>query len=819
MSEQKNIKVVVRVRPYNRREMEQNQRSIIKVLDNSTLLFDPDEEDDEFFFQGTKVNHRDITKRVNKKLSMEYDRVYDIDTTNFQIFEECTAPLIDSVLNGYNCSVFVYGATGAGKTFTMLGSDSIPGLTFLTMRDLFEKIESQSDVRKFDVGVSYLEVYNEQVMNLLTKTGPLKLREDSNGVVVSGLVLKPIYSAEELLELLALGNANRTQHPTDANAESSRSHAVFQVHIRMTDRKTGTKRMVKLSMIDLAGSERAASTKGIGVRFKEGASINKSLLALGNCINKLADGLKHIPYRDSNLTRILKDSLGGNCQTLMVANISMSSLTYEDTYNTLKYASRAKKIRTTLRQNALKTNMPKEFYVKKVNELMDENDRLKKAISALETKVNKASMYDDSELNPWYNKIDHVFSTLLKIQDQYMTLKSRLKNLSFRRKIKSDMDDFQKMLNIDSKQQENIDIFSASICNLSKEIDKLEQEIPCWHQKLLASHKDIEKLKQEVKSSKLVNILQIYLKGKHLEIQTSKQSLINEHITKIDSEVVVHSHWLQRAFVLASDVIKNGNLNGEQRYHYDQLQRHLFGTTLNLRHNGMDGLMNEIHQASSDDDVETTCTDDETLSRGHCKKRLRLEEYDLDDLDSMVANSDFEEEGANCNGVASTDNQTAFKMPAKKPRTNLNETQILSADANINATFYMGPSTSSTKKNVKNGKALSSNKSNLVSNVLSEQIVKCPSNADQLKNVLLKSKKFTHNNLLRTVAAGVQKENIKKYSPNRVRKNPHVASKAINSGAPTLSKSRTATRTNTNATTDGIPTVRINRAASFRVKK
>lgn len=230
----------------------------------------------------------------------------------------------------------MYGATGAGKTFTMLGNDSSPGLTFLTMRDLFSKIEAQSDVRRFDVGVSYLEVYNEQVMNLLTKTGPLKLREDSNGVVVSGLVLKPIYSAEELLELLALGNSHRTQHPTDANAESSRSHAVFQVHIRMTDRKTGTKRMVKLSMIDLAGSERAASTKGIGIRFKEGASINKSLLALGNCINKLADGLKHIPYRDSNLTRILKDSLGGNCQTLMVANVSMSSLTYEDTYNTLK---------------------------------------------------------------------------------------------------------------------------------------------------------------------------------------------------------------------------------------------------------------------------------------------------------------------------------------------------------------------------------------------------------------------------------------------------------------------------------------------------
>ncbi|EAT34342.1 AAEL013401-PA, partial [Aedes aegypti] len=335
-----------------------------QVLDHTTLMFDPDEDEDEFFFHGMKQTHRDITKRVKKKLTMEYDEVFDAEANNEAIFETCTKPLVQSVMDGYNCSVFVYGATGAGKTFTMLGNEECRGITFLTMKELFRQIDSLSTSRKFDIGISYLEVYNELVMNLLTKTGPLKLREDSSGVVVSGLILKQIHNAEELLDLLALGNQNRTQHPTDANAESSRSHAIFQVHIRMVDKSTGQKRTVKLSM-DLAGSERAASTKGIGIRFKEGANINKSLLALGNCINKLADGLKHIPYRDSNLTRILKDSLGGNCQTLMIANVSPSSLTYDDTYNTLKYASRAKKIRTTLRQNIIPTNVPKEFLVKK----------------------------------------------------------------------------------------------------------------------------------------------------------------------------------------------------------------------------------------------------------------------------------------------------------------------------------------------------------------------------------------------------------------------------------------------------------------------
>lgn len=336
----RNMQVVLRVRPLNRSELEQNQRNIIQIADANTIIFDPDEDEDEFFFHGTKQSHRDITKRVNKNLTMVFDQVFGYHSTNMEIFEFSMKPLVLSAMQGYNCSAFVYGATGAGKTFTMLGNEENSGIAYLTMRELFEQIAARSNEQKFDIGISYLEVYNEQVMNLLTKSGPLKLREDANGVVVSGLNLKTITNADELLSLLALGNRNRTQHPTDANAESSRSHAIFQVHIRMKNRSTGEKRMVKLSMIDLAGSERGSSTKCTGQRFKEGASINKSLLALGNCINKLADGSKHIPYRDSNMTRILKDSLGGNCKTVMIANISPSSLTFEDTYNTLRYASR-----------------------------------------------------------------------------------------------------------------------------------------------------------------------------------------------------------------------------------------------------------------------------------------------------------------------------------------------------------------------------------------------------------------------------------------------------------------------------------------------
>uniref|UniRef100_A0A7G3AN06 Ribosome-recycling factor, mitochondrial n=1 Tax=Lutzomyia longipalpis TaxID=7200 RepID=A0A7G3AN06_LUTLO len=471
------MKVAVRIRPFNRQEMEANQRIIVRVIDEQNLLFDPDDDEDEFFFHGSKMKHRDITKRVRKKLPMEYDHVFGAEATNDDIYERCMKPLISSVMDGYNCSVFVYGATGAGKTFTMLGKENVPGITYLTIQELFRQMEELSDERKFDIGVSYLEVYNEQVMNLLTKVGPLKLREDSSGVVVSGLSLKPIFSSKELIGLLAQGNLNRTQHPTDANAESSRSHAIFQVHIRMGDRKTGQKRTVKLSMIDLAGSERASSTKGIGVRFKEGASINKSLLALGNCINKLADGIAHIPYRDSNLTRILKDSLGGNCQTVMIANVSPSSLMYDDTYNTLKYASRAKKIRIACKQNVLRANLPAEFYAKKTVAQEEEIEALKKLVKQLEERnaiqageikrleaengANQENIQpkelsreasSQPDLKETYRRIDRIYEEIRSAMTTLIKINSKQNILILKTKFKKCIEEQKKLLYLDGTQ-------------------------------------------------------------------------------------------------------------------------------------------------------------------------------------------------------------------------------------------------------------------------------------------------------------------------------------------------------------------------------
>lgn len=197
------------------------------------LIFDPQEESQQFFYHGVLQRGRDLLKRPNKNMQFLFDRVFDQQTTNDDIFKHSTQELISSLMDGYNCSVFVYGATGAGKTFTMLGHTVSPGITMLTMNELFKHKEQLSAERDFELAVTYLEVYNENVQDLLNPGASLNLREDGQyGVRVQGIQIKRIEQPSELFELLERGNKNRTQHPTDANAESSRSHAVFQVGLQ-----------------------------------------------------------------------------------------------------------------------------------------------------------------------------------------------------------------------------------------------------------------------------------------------------------------------------------------------------------------------------------------------------------------------------------------------------------------------------------------------------------------------------------------------------------------------------------------------------------
>lgn len=302
-----------------------------------------------------------------------------------------TAELIEGVLQGRNGSVFCYGATGAGKTHTMLGTVKNPGVMVLAIRDLFAKLRQRSRNGEHVVRLSYLEVYNESVKDLLSPGRPLVLREDKQGTVAAGLTHYRAYSAEEVMALLHQGNQSRTTEPTRVNETSSRSHAILQVVLeyKVNEGSSVVTRVGKLSLIDLAGSERALATDQRTVRSLEGANINRSLLALSSCINALVEGKRHIPYRNSKLTQLLKDSLGGACQTAMIANISPSNLSYSETQNTLHWADRAKQIRTKACVAIEEFEVPESQIdqAKLLLEVQKENQQLRMQLACLQQKL------------------------------------------------------------------------------------------------------------------------------------------------------------------------------------------------------------------------------------------------------------------------------------------------------------------------------------------------------------------------------------------------------------------------------------------------
>lgn len=299
-------------------------------------------------------------------------------------------------------------ATGCGKTHTISGSAAQPGIVFLIMKDLFARIAARSDEVDFSLTVSYLEIYNETIRDLLApESGVLQLRDSQEGMATpANLSTKEPTCAHDVVEWITLGNSNRTVNFTEANATSSRSHAVLRVTVTQKPKGGGltdTSTSACLSVIDLAGSERASVTKnrgersvptGLGFpskqlltqplhRLNEGANINRSLLALGNCINALCDPRKrgHVPYRDSKLTRLLKQSLGGNCKTVMIVCVSPSSAHYDETHNTLQYANRAKEIKTKAIRNVISVDRHVAQYCQQIMEQQQLIDNLKRQIA------------------------------------------------------------------------------------------------------------------------------------------------------------------------------------------------------------------------------------------------------------------------------------------------------------------------------------------------------------------------------------------------------------------------------------------------------
>lgn len=471
-----NVRVAVRCRPFNKREKDMSSGCVVKV-DGGTIALEDSTSDRE--------PHK-----------FTFDHAYFWDCTQDQVYADLGKPILDGALGGFNGTIFAYGQTGSGKTFSMMGGDDeasegiIPKLNkdlFIALEEAKAKVMAEggdeaaaagagpSDGEgatpkvkmEFLVSVSYLEIYNEVIKDLLNPSDKrLEVREHPRlGIYVQDLATLVVKNANSVKALIEQGNSVRQVAATQMNERSSRSHSCFIIKIetRRVEKVTTAEGKeaeqtstvtARLNLVDLAGSERQAKTQATGARLKEGAAINKSLTALGNVINALAESEKdkgsshgrktktHIPYRDSKLTRLLQDSLGGNARTLMIAAISPAADNFDETLSTLRYANRAKQIKNVSRRN-------EDVNQQVISQLRSEIDELRRQLLAQQSASAAAVSGEDraradeerQELEETIAALEHAKQQSWEQQQELSRLyeEERKKNLSNEKQVMSVM--------------------------------------------------------------------------------------------------------------------------------------------------------------------------------------------------------------------------------------------------------------------------------------------------------------------------------------------------------------------------------------------
>ena len=533
------FRVYIRIRPLNEREKEISEKQLQKnnikgapnkpnniLISEDNLLFvlDPDSLD---------LNGR-------RERSYIFDGVFSERNINEEIFDTVIKSMIENVLKGYNSTALAYGVTGAGKTHTMFGDlnsycneeellsqDYIfgglskvnieKGVCLYAVDYLFNQILLNDENKTATVKISYLEIYNEQVIDLLNpKSHPLMIVEDNlKGVVVPDLTELTVTNSKELIKIIVQGNSRRTMAATNQNQFSSRSHAIVQIVVEQRNKVRDTKEeflISKFLIVDLAGSERGGLEKGL--RTQEGANINKSLLSLGNCINILSDKSKKgafVPYRDSKLTRLLKDSLGGNISTAMIACVSPSFLAYDETVNTLKYATRARTIQKKITKNIKEVDVHISQYKDIIDSLKNEIEQLKAQLSEQQIIISEGNRKHtlaisevkeannpniieneiiDSKLNEKYIMIQNFFEKYLELINDKL-----IENIEQNMILKFNM---KEILDLNETNAQHLAILFDQIKNLEKikiqsENDQINEEI----NKLKEETNNIEKACQE----------------------------------------------------------------------------------------------------------------------------------------------------------------------------------------------------------------------------------------------------------------------------------------------------------------------------------
>ena len=616
-----NLKVYIRVRPPLMSEKDSSLpfRSIATVSDDKSTISLIEYLGFEF---EEALKQKELIDNPSHFLPHPYtfDHIFDMDSTQDDVYKIAAVPAVESLMSGYNSTIFAYGQTGTGKTYTMEGfsyKNSSPkkGLIPRAIENIFKYIENNSNSdTTFIIRVSYLQIYNESIDDLLkSEKKHLSIRESQKkGIYVEGLSEWAVCSPNDIYALLERGAQSRTKAQTKMNDVSSRSHAVFTIILEQMKNVKGKKQFKngKLNMVDLAGSERVKLSGASGKHLDESRRINKSLSALGNVINALTDPkTKHIPYRDSKLTRLLQNSLGGNCKTSMIAMISPYDGSFNESISTLNFAKRAKSIRIKanineeLNQNALISQYENELNrlrkeLEEKNRIINNNEFIKKiemekiqaekdkneALQALE-KASFRFLQEREEKIKLEKKIEIMKFQMIqggqkiKIEDtpEFKTLlqkhqillqkdfNEKLNDLEKEKELmqisKEQVDSYNDLLN---KQKEKMEYLTNNLKEKEDNINHLNEMIDSY-EKIISEQDNIIEIKnQRIKLLENILIKHNVSFPKDNQFQTNLYNKINE--AKDNNEI--NSNKMNENFKLIEekqikDVDKNDNFNGE----------------------------------------------------------------------------------------------------------------------------------------------------------------------------------------------------------------------------------------------------------------
>ncbi|XP_065186988.1 kinesin-like protein KIF3A [Sycon ciliatum] len=577
-----NVRVVVRCRPLNSGERQNKCESAVHV----------DEARGTIEIGGSSAaRHGDRQQR-----QFTFDTVFGPDSKQVNVYNLTARPIVNSVLEGYNGTIFAYGQTGTGKTYTMEGDRRNPetcGIIPNSFAHIFGHIAKAQEQAKFLVRVSYLEIYNEEVRDLLGKDQKARLEVKQRpdiGVYVKDLTSVAAKNADDMDRVMTVGNDNRSVGSTKMNATSSRSHAIFSITVECSEKGAdGSEhlRMGKLHLVDLAGSERQSKTGATGKRLLEATKINLSLSTLGNVISALVDGKSsHVPYRNSKLTRLLQDSLGGNAKTVMIANCGPADYNIDETLSTLWYANRAKNIKNQPKINEDPKDAMLREYQKQINDLkrrLEEGDfeeggddddddddeaiegedpaarRARRSLKKKRRQLSRKRSFSPTELTTMQEQLEKDRQALLAQTDM---------ELGHKQKVETELQRRERELKDARREQEK----------LSNRLEQIEGQLLVGGVNLLEKAAEQEKLLEQ--SSKQMAVQQERREAlqQELDEQEAKRIMLEEQYSSLQEEAAAKTKKLKKIWTMYQ------RAKEEIKFRREEHQRETEGVLENIRH-------------------------------------------------------------------------------------------------------------------------------------------------------------------------------------------------------------------------------------------